>query len=52
MIHDHALIHYEKKTSAYTNMYIYCIIKSVASYMFRPPIVAIFRNVFLEGYMT
>jgi hypothetical protein len=33
-------------------MYIYCSISSVASYMFRPPIVAIFREVFFEGYIT
>jgi len=24
----------------------------LASYMFRPPIVAIFKEVFLEGYIT
>jgi hypothetical protein len=29
----------------------YCIINSVAYYMFRPPIVAIFREVFFEGYI-
>jgi hypothetical protein len=29
-------------------MLIYCIINSVDSYMFRPPIVAIFREVFFE----
>jgi hypothetical protein len=33
-------------TSPYTNMYIDCSMKSIASYMFRPPIVAIFRGVF------
>jgi len=32
-------------------MYIYYIITSIASYMFRPPIVAIFREVFCEGIL-
>jgi hypothetical protein len=41
-----------RSTSAYTNKYIYSIVNSVASYMFRPPAVAIFREVFLEGYIT
>jgi len=27
-------------------------INSVASYMFRPPIVVIFREAFFEGYIT
>jgi hypothetical protein len=40
-----------RPTSAYADMYILMyIINSVASYMFRPPIVAIFREVFFEGY--
>jgi len=30
----------------------YGIINSTASYMFQPPIVAIFREVFFEGYIT
>jgi len=33
-------------------MYIYCIINSLAPYMFRPPIVTIFREVFFEEYIT
>jgi len=33
------------------NMYV-CCINSVASYMFRLPIVAIFKEVFFEGYIT
>jgi hypothetical protein len=33
-------------------MQIYCIIYSVACYMFRPPIVPIFREVFFEGIIT
>jgi len=41
-----------RPTSAYTEMYIYCIINSLASYMFRSPVVAIFREVFFEGYIT
>ena len=32
-------------------MYIYYIIISVASYMFWPPVVAIFREVFLEAVL-
>jgi len=35
-------------TSAHRDKYIYFIIKSVASYMFRPPIKAIFREVLLK----
>jgi len=30
----------------------FCFINSVASYMFWPHIVAIFREVFFEGYIT
>ena len=33
-------------------MYIYRSINSVTCYMFRPTIVAIFREVFFEGYIT
>jgi len=33
-------------------MYIYYTKISVASYMFRPSIVAIFREVFFEGYIA
>jgi len=33
-------------------MYIYYITNNAACYMFRPTIVAIFREVFLEGYIT
>jgi len=33
-------------------MYIYCIIYSLTSYMFWSPIVAIFREVFFEVYIT
>jgi len=52
MIHDHALtISNEKQpTSAYTHTSIYCNINSVACYMLRPPIVAILREEFFEGY--
>jgi len=32
-------------------MYIYIIINSVASYMFRPPVVAILREVNFERYI-
>jgi hypothetical protein len=38
--------------SIYKNMQIYCCINSVASYMFRPPVVAIFREAFFEGYVV
>jgi len=31
-------------------MYIYCIINSVASYMFRPPVVAIFSASSVHGH--
>jgi len=50
MIHDQALIiSYEiQLTSAHTDTQIYYITISVAFYMFQPPIVAIFREVFLE----
>ena len=45
------MIHFEnKKTSAYTNTHIYCSRNSVASYMFRLPIVAIIREVVFEVY--
>ena len=33
-------------------MYIYCIINSIASYMFWPPIMAVYREVLFEGYIT
>jgi len=33
-------------------MKIYCVMDSVACYTFRPPIVAIFRTIFFEGYIT
>jgi len=33
-------------------MQIYVIINIVATYMFRPPIVAIFREAFFECYVT
>ena len=39
-------------TVAITDMQIYYIINTVASNMFRPPIVAIFRQVVFEGYIT
>jgi len=39
-------------TSAYTDMHIYCIINRADSYMFRTPIVAVFKVVFLEGYIA
>jgi hypothetical protein len=37
-----------------TNKFIhkFYFINSVAAYNFRPPIVAIFREVFFEGYIT
>ena len=38
--------------SAYTDLKIYCIMNSLASYMLRPPILSIFREVFFEGYIT
>ena len=41
-----------RPTSAYTGMCIYCITNSLAPYMFRPPVVAIFRELFFEGYIT
>jgi len=37
---------------AYIDMYIYCVINSVARYMFRPPIVGIYKEVFFVGYIT
>ena len=42
------MIHYEKKNTAitYKNIKIYCIINSVACYMFRPPTAATFMEVF------
>jgi F0F1-type ATP synthase membrane subunit b/b' len=54
MIRDYALmIHYEiydqpKRIYRYVN---FCIISSVASYIFWPPIVAIFRDVLFERYI-
>ena len=33
-------------------MQVYCIMNSVACYMFRPPIVPTFREVFFEGWIT
>jgi len=40
-------------TSRWIYRYVnYCIINSVACYMFRPSIVAIFREVFFERYIT
>jgi hypothetical protein len=36
-----------QQTSAYRDVYIYCIINNVALYVFRPPIMAIFREEFL-----
>jgi hypothetical protein len=41
-----------RPTSVYTDMYIYCSINDVSCYMFRPPFVVIFREVFFEGYIT
>ena len=41
-----------KPTAAYTSVYIYCVINSIACCMFRPTIVAIFRAVFFEWYVT
>jgi len=38
-------------TSAHTDMDIYCITNSLASYLFQQPIVAIFSGVFYEGYI-
>jgi hypothetical protein len=37
--------------NAYKDMEIYCIINSTASCMFQPSILAIFREVFFEGYI-
>ena len=47
-LHVHEITFNEKKNQ----VQIYCIINCVACYMFRPPIVAIFREVFLEGCIT
>jgi hypothetical protein len=55
MIHDHALmIHYEKHNQqAHIKKDKFTVLQnSIASYMFWPPIVAIFREVFFEGYIT
>jgi hypothetical protein len=57
MIHDCALmIHYEKYDQP-VHIHVqmcksFVIINSVACYMFRPPIVAIFRDVILEVYVA
>jgi len=40
-----------KIISAYTDNSIYCITNSVDCYMFRPPIVAIFREMFFEEWV-
>jgi hypothetical protein len=45
------MIHYERyPTSAYKYMKLFSIINSVASYMFRPPIVDISMALFLKDY--
>ena len=53
MTNDDALMisYVNKPTSARNYMKIYYIIISIASYTFRPPIVAIFREVFFEGIL-
>jgi len=54
MIHKHVLMtHYVKQNQQVhmQMMYIYCIINSVVSDMFRPPIVAVFREAFFEEYI-
>jgi len=53
MIHDDALMisYVNKPTSAYNDTKIYYIIISIASYTFRPPIVANFREVFFRGIL-
>jgi hypothetical protein len=53
MIRDDALMisYVYKPTSAHNDMKIYYIITSITSYTFRPPIVAIFWKVFLEGIL-
>jgi hypothetical protein len=54
MIHDHALmIHYEKYGQQYIYRYVNLpYINNVAPDMFRPPIVANFREVFFDGYIA
>jgi hypothetical protein len=54
MTHGHALmISYEEKTKgSYTDMQIYYTVISAASNIFRKRIVAIFRELFFEGYFT
>jgi hypothetical protein len=37
-----------RPASTFTDMQVYCVIDSVACYMFRPPIVSIFREMFSE----
>ena len=53
MINDDALMisYVNKPASAHNDMKIYYIIISIASYTFRLPIVAIFREVFFEGIL-
>jgi len=41
----------KQEMSADTDIYIYWMINSVVSYMFRPPIVAIFREVFMKDVL-
>jgi hypothetical protein len=52
MTHDHAvMISCEKEpTGSYTDMRIYSAVNSTASNMFRKRILAIFKEVFFEGY--
>ena len=54
MTHDHALmISYEKKPAgSCTDTKIYYTVIRATSNMFRKRIVAIFREVFFEGYFT
>jgi hypothetical protein len=54
MTPDHALmIYYEKKpTGSYTDTQMYYAVINAASNMFRRRIVAIFKKVFFEGYVT
>jgi len=54
MIHDHALmmIHYQKYDQQVHIQICNFIINSVACYMFRPSVVAIFRELFVEVYIT
>ena len=47
------MIHYAKYDQQLRiDMQIYCTINSIASYMFQPPAMSIFRDMFFERYVT